>query len=578
MHSTRFIASAATLCTAALLISDAARAQMPGMCWDTNFGTNLNLSDDMLASNLALPFAFPLPGGTGTTQAIDVSSNGLIWLVSSPSSLTACCSASPTNFVTNPVSIAACWMDLNPGMSGAVWFDSSPARAMITWDMVPEYSNQGANSVQVQLYPDGSFSIAILGLTIPGTHNLLVGVTSGSGAADPGEIDYTTTLPHVSTGSTVYEYFQYQTETRDLVGRTLYFLPIGATYFVVEAAACRHAGFTTFGRGCPLPPVFYELFDAANQTDLAGQSYQLRPNGQGGFLVLPCATNCFDRSFTNNLGLSDDGVTTLPLGFAFPVPGSSVGSTTTIDVSSNGFISFSPGVITGGNFIESVADLLAGPERLAVYWDDFNPTAGGAVYGDAHPGRYVVTWDQVPEYGNTNANTFQAQLFPNGDIILSYDTNLASLDGLVGYSPGNGTADPLSIDLTASVPFSTGLGGLPIEYRLGSAQLPQPGTTISLEVANLPASTAAAFVNFGLNRLNIDLARIGMASCFLYSDVLATAPMSLSGVGVASVSLTIPNNTSLIGISLPSQALAVAPNTTTLGVITSNGGSIDIGI
>jgi hypothetical protein len=64
---------------------------------------------------------------------------------------------------------------------------------------------------------------------------------------------------------------------------------------------------------------------------------------------------------------------------------------------------------------------------IAVYWDDLNPSDGGAVYyeiiGTAPNRRLIVQWQDVPHYGSGGADTItvQAVLFEEySNILLQY--------------------------------------------------------------------------------------------------------------------------------------------------------------
>jgi hypothetical protein len=153
-------------------------------CFYTGFTGALGLGDDTLSRNHALGFAFPLPAG-GNTSAIDVDSNGWIGLVANQHAGTDY-TESVAEFLANPARIAACWDDLNPGAAGEVYFDAPAGMAVVTWAGVPEYSNTGSNTAQLQLYPNGEFVLAFQAMSIA---DCLVGYSTGGGVADPGPSD-----------------------------------------------------------------------------------------------------------------------------------------------------------------------------------------------------------------------------------------------------------------------------------------------------------------------------------------------------------------------------------------------------
>jgi V8-like Glu-specific endopeptidase len=340
----------------------------------------------------------------------------------------------------------------------------------------------------------------------------------------------------------------------------------------IAAANPNSASFSTYGLGCPSPITFYELF-GGGQSDLGGRSFRMTPAAGGGWSVADCTSNCFDPNFSNNLNLSDDQLATnLGLGFSFPLPGT--GATTRIDVDSNGWIGLVAGQFTRSDFSESVSEFLTEGARLALLWDDLNPSNGGGVYFDTFPGKAMVTWAGVPQFGANDAHTFQAQFLANGEIVISYAAANASIDALVGFTVGGGVSDPGPIDLTASVPFSTGSGGQPV--GLGAGSNPVLGTTVALRLSNLPASAVAAFLNLGLAPVSVDLSTIGMDGCSLLVGVIEGLPMTV-GAGTATVSLGIPNSAGLLGVHVFAQGVVLAPGVNALGALTSNGGDLRLG-
>ncbi|MBI5851508.1 MAG: trypsin-like peptidase domain-containing protein [Planctomycetes bacterium] len=342
----------------------------------------------------------------------------------------------------------------------------------------------------------------------------------------------------------------------------------------LQAAIAANGGtsatFSTYGAGCPVPPTFYELFTTAN--DLSGRSFLLSPNGSGGWNVSVCASNCFEAAYAGALNLGDDQLATnRALGFTMSLPG--IGTTSAIDIDSNGWIGLIAGQFTASDYTETVAEFLAQSARLAVFWDDLNPATGGDVYFDTFPGKAVVTWAGVPEFGTSNLNTFQAQLFSNGNILLSY-TTVTPIDGIAGYSSGAVATDPGSSDLSARVPFSTGSGGVPL--AIFASANPILGTTIQLGVNNVPAGVIAGAMNIGLAQQSISLGPIGAPGCSLLTTIETFFPMPATTPST-SASVAIPNIPALSGAILNAQGAVLVPGINTLGALTSNGGRLRLG-
>jgi len=109
------------------------------------------------------------------------------------------------------------------------------------------------------------------------------------------------------------------------------------------------------------------------------------------------------------------------------------GSYSSFYVGSNGYITFGGG---DSDYTESLEDHFDLP-RISALFDDLNPSSGGTVSWKQEDDRAAVTWQNVPEYGASTSNTFQIEMFFNGDITISY-LSIAASDGLAGLSEGNG--------------------------------------------------------------------------------------------------------------------------------------------
>src|SRR5207249_3460259 len=77
--------------------------------------------------------------------------------------------------------------------------------------------------------------------------------------------------------------------------------------------------------------------------------------------------------------------------------------------------------------------------RVAVLWEDWNPSAGGGVFASSRPDRLVVSWNAVPLFGTTTTATFQLILFSNGTIQMNFQSVSTTPMGgyLTGVSPGS---------------------------------------------------------------------------------------------------------------------------------------------
>jgi hypothetical protein len=113
-------------------------------------------------------------------------------------------------------------------------------------------------------------------------------------------------------------------------------------------------------------------------------------------------------------------------------------------VGSNGYITFAT---TDSDYTESLADHFDTP-RVSANFDDYNPASGGSVSWRRLSDRMAVTWNGVYEYGTSNPNSFQVELFYDGRIRVTY-LAMSSTDGIAGLSAGLGLPAPfLESDLS----------------------------------------------------------------------------------------------------------------------------------
>jgi hypothetical protein len=175
--------------------------------WNSAFGASLGLTDDSLSGPLALGFPFTFPGGQ-TSGDIEVDSNGRILI---PGTDTTDLSPSVSELLTEtwPV-LAPFWTDLNPASGGDVRFNVATGVPTVTWVGVPQYATSTAHTFQVQLYPGNAFRFSYLDTASfdPTADSLLVGISGGNGAPDPGETDFSAALPiSTAAGTVAYEFF-----------------------------------------------------------------------------------------------------------------------------------------------------------------------------------------------------------------------------------------------------------------------------------------------------------------------------------------------------------------------------------
>ena len=113
--------------------------------------------------------------------------------------------------------------------------------------------------------------------------------------------------------------------------------------------------------------------------------------------------------------------------------------TNAIWIGANGDVSFAQG--DTAYFYPELTAFYEYP-RVAPLYVDLNPATGGTVSYKILTDRIAVTWQNVPEYGRANRNSFQAELFTNGVIRITW-LNIETLGGMTGLSAGGGVPQGL---------------------------------------------------------------------------------------------------------------------------------------
>jgi len=196
-----------------------------------------------------------------------------------------------------------------------------------------------------------------------------------------------------------------------------------------------------------------ELLLPANQFDLGGRGLRFVPNGQGGYDRTTDEPR-FRTAFGSRLSLADDDAEAVALPFAFPFYGRTHDG---LFVNSDGNLTFDRADTE--TTPRNVTRFLQGPPRIALFFADLDPGAGGAVFVNAASGAVTVTWCLVPGFESSRIVTAQAALLPDGSIELVYDTATTLLEAVVGLSPGRTTAFT-PVDLSAAGAIGSGAGAL----------------------------------------------------------------------------------------------------------------------
>jgi hypothetical protein len=180
----------------------------------------------------------------------------------------------------------------------------------------------------------------------------------------------------------------------------------------------------------------------ANPFDLVGAGLRFDPTG-GGYDVLR-ASGGFRADLGKRLRLADDDASEEDLAFAFPFYGTARSSAF---VNSDGNLTFGEGDVA--TTARSLGRVLSGAPRVAPFFADLDPSAGGGIFVSSAPDAFTVTWCEVPDFDATGRVTAQASLLPGGAVEVRIDGSTTLEDAVVALSPG-ATGEFVAVDLSAA--------------------------------------------------------------------------------------------------------------------------------
>ena len=294
------------------------------------------------------------------------------------------------------------------------------------------------------------------------------------------------------------------------------------------------------------------------------------------------------------LGHLDNNDIVVPLTNSQPIIYPGVGGpavvTTSVEMNSNGYIKLA-GTAPSVNNPDVTAWLTSTAVRIGNH-HDMDPSVGGTTHYDfdTASGAHVFTWNAVPTRAiAASSNTFQMAFFANGDVEFRWGVMSQAGGGgwptLVGFTPGNGAADPSSIDITASLPFATAGIDQPALALTANAN-PVLGTTVNLTVGNATGAniglTFLCLNNLGpLSPAGLDLGVLGAPGCVANVDINTGTGFLVSnipGVGTLTTPFTIPaNQVALVGLQIYGQSVWLDTTQTAAGLLTSTALRMGIG-
>jgi hypothetical protein len=240
----------------ALLMSANGQAGTVPPIWETNFGTPRAFAPDNDDGTVVINFGFAFPFLGNNYTSASLSTNGFLWLNPANTS-PGCCDGSVSAFLAGGPRIAGGWFDLNADTTGSIDFNTfSGNRAVITYVGVPECCDVGSYTFQMQLLATGRIVFGYNSFATPAAgHNILIGVTPGNNAANPGSSNLLNGTPFISSGGTVYQFIATAgiTALNTFEGSNAIFDPNGSGFNVTTqttvAAVPEPATFGMFGLG-----------------------------------------------------------------------------------------------------------------------------------------------------------------------------------------------------------------------------------------------------------------------------------------------------------------------------------------
>jgi RHS repeat-associated protein len=214
-------------------------------------------------------------------------------------------------------------------------------------------------------------------------------------------------------------------------GSTAVSPPVTTTYTITVIGS----GGTATAQTTVVVEDFYAFSHHPNELD--NQTLTFTPDGTPNFYSA-CreATAVFPTDPTSgiilSLGDDDSEMVTLGGGAQVSLYGIDYSS---FFVGSNGYITFTEG---DDDYSDSFDDHFRLP-RISGLFEDLFPS-GAKVSWLQLDNKAVVTYQNVPEYGSSNSNSFQIEMFFDGMIRITY-LGIDAMDGIAGLSSGGGLPD-----------------------------------------------------------------------------------------------------------------------------------------
>lgn len=167
-----------------------------------------------------------------------------------------------------------------------------------------------------------------------------------------------------------------------------------------------------------------------NTFDLKSTGLSFVRNAAGGYDIRR-GDSTFRQQLGQRLTLTDDAFVSVSLVSQASFYGQTYASAF---VNSDGNVSFGQG--DRASTERSISRFLVGPPRIALFFADLDPSAGGGVFVDSQADAFTVTWCNVPAFDDPRKVTAQLVVQSNGQVDLKFADTTTLIDAVVGLSPG----------------------------------------------------------------------------------------------------------------------------------------------
>ena len=181
-----------------------------------------------------------------------------------------------------------------------------------------------------------------------------------------------------------------------------------------------------------------DLIARPNPFDLANTALRFEPAGAG--YAVSTTGGDFRTPLGRTVTLGDDDSVAQTIPFPFQFYGRPF---TSLFVNSDGNLTFDEG--DDASTARGLERVASGAPRIAPFFADLDPSAGGRVFVNSAPEAMTITWCAVPGFGLAQTMTVQSVLFSSGAIEFRFGAPDLT-DGIVALSPGR-TQTVTAVDL-----------------------------------------------------------------------------------------------------------------------------------